>query len=156
MQEHYSNTIAVTAVMLKQNSQHAWGSDQWQLLGLHPGMEEKTLTKFKTNEGHINWSGLRLNLHAVHCAAYYQNLISRQPKAFLICYENKDGQPEPLLVSVDQDEAAAYLETGELVFSVALSESLCFWLERFVLCHYQPEQTQKRQRQQWHREDRLS
>ena len=60
---------------------------------------------------------------------------------------------KPLLITVDSDEAASYMETDEQVLSANLSVELCQWLERFVLTHYQPEEPKKRRRKQWHNEE---
>jgi hypothetical protein len=122
MQEKVSDHYSVAAVMLKQKSTHPWGDD------------------------------LSVKLFPLHGDSYYHNLMSEQPKIYLVCNHNdEDTIPlKPLLITVDYDEAASYMETGEQVLSAHLSVGLCQWLERFVLTHYQPEEPKKRRRKQWH------
>lgn len=152
MQENPSDHFSVSAVMLKLSSQHPWADDVWSLAGLVPGLSQDELVQIEEKgELHI-WSDLQLQLYPLHCDSYYHNLISDQPKVYLVCGQNEDSSapPQPLLLTLDYDEAASYMETDEAVFSTALSDELGIFLERFVLTHYQPEQPKKRRRQKWH------
>lgn len=138
--------------MLKQQSTHPWSDGIWSLKGLIPGLSQKELASFESvGELHI-WSDLVLNLYPLHCDSYYHNLTSQQAKIYLVCNQNDDGHLQPIVLTVDYDEAASYMETNEQVFNTALSTELCQWLEQFVLIHYQPEQPKKRRRKQWHGE----
>jgi len=144
-----SDHVEVSAVMLKQASSHPWGSDTWTLLGLIPGLSQSELSQAQ-DEGDIHYlPELKIHLYPLHCEAYYQNLMSGEPKVYLVCPQS-DEAPQPLLITVDYDEAASYMETGEEIFNAALPEELCEWLERFVLAHYQPEKPKKRRRKKWH------
>lgn len=150
MQEKSSDQLVISAVMLKQASQHQWGSDIWSLSGLIPGLSQPEMEEIQLGgELHI-WPDLSLMLYPLHCDSYYHNLVSDQPKVYLVCSLDDLLLPKPLLLTVDYDEAASYMETGEEVFSAALPEELCRWLEGFVLTHYQPERQKKRRRQKWH------
>lgn len=149
MMESSTDHVSVAAVMLKQKSQHAWGNDFWILKGLVPGYSSPELATLESQgEVHI-WPDLTLQLYPLHCDSYYHNLTSEQPKVYLVASQD-DETLSPLLITVDYDEAASYMETGEQVFNAPLSEQLCQWLEAFVLEHYKPEQPKKRRRKQWH------
>ena len=156
MQDLATDQVSVSAVMLKQASSHPWGSDVWTLLGLIPGLSQDELNQAQL-QGEIHYfPALSLQLYPLHCDAYYQNLMSGAPKVYLVCpqFESQpDDVPQPLLITVDYDEAASYMETGEQIFTAALPEELCEWLERFVLEHYQPEKPKKRRRKQWHEKE---
>lgn len=149
MQEPAKDQISVSAVMLKQTSSHPWGSDVWTLLGLIPGLSQTTLSEAQ-DKGDIHYlPDLKIQLYPLHCDTYYQNLMSGEPKVYVVSPQT-DDMPKPFLITVDYDEAASYMETGEQVFNAELPEELCLWLERFVLQHYQPEKPKKRRREQWH------
>jgi len=144
-----SDHVEVSAVMLKQASSHPWGSDIWTLLGVIPGLSQAELSQAQSKgELHYFPDG-HLQLYPQHCESYYQNLISGQAQVYMVCPQS-DSVPQPLLITVDYDEAASYMETGEQIFNAALPEDLCLWLERFVLAHYQPEKPKKRRRKKWH------
>lgn len=152
MQEKVSDHHSVTAVMLKQTSKHPWGEDVWSLAGVVPGLSPTELSKLEVQgEVHL-WPDLALKLFSLHGDSYYHNLMSEQPKIYLVCNHNNDSStvPKPLLMTVDYDEAASYMETGEWVFSASLPEEQCLWLERFVLTYYQPQESKKRRRKKWH------
>jgi len=140
----------VSAVMLCQKSQHPWADLNWSLLGLIPSLSETELQQ-AAEQGDVHyWSDLALQLYPLHCDAYYHNLVSQQPKVYLVCNQDEKNKPQPLLLTVDYDEAASYMETGEQVFNANLPVELCQWLEQFVLTHYQPEKPKKRRRENWH------
>lgn len=153
MQETPSDHVIVSAVMLRQVSQHPWGDHVWSLLGLIPGLSQQELTQAaKQGELHY-WSDLSLQLYPLHCESYYHNLMSGKPQAYFVSQQDADQTPSPLLLTVDYDEAASYMETGEQIFNADLPDELCVWLERFVLNHYQPERSKKRRRKQWYDKD---
>ena len=152
MQASPSDHFSVTAVMLNQQSQHPWGSDIWSLLGVLPGLTNDALQHAK-GEGDIqHWPDLVIELYPLHCDAYYHNLMSGQPKIYLICHHGAES-PQPFLITVDHDEAASYMETDDLVLDAFLPDELCVWLETYVLTHYQPEKPKKRHRKRWHKSE---
>ncbi len=156
MQETPSDHFSVSAVLLQQKSQHPWGTVLWTLIGLLPGLTKSEITQAESKGTLFFFPDLVIQLFPLHCNAYYQNLISEQPNVYLICNANESGSPKPLLITVDYDEASAYMETGEQVFNAPLTDELCVWLERFVLVHYQPKKPQKRQREHWHESEQRS
>ena len=61
--------------------------------------------------------------------------------------------PDPYLVSLSFDEAHAYLEGDELVYSVPLPAQLYQWAEAYVLTNYVAIKKTKRKLKRWHGED---
>ena len=149
MHENSNDQIGLTAMVLRQQSQHPWGHDNWSLAGVVPGLLPQEIVQIESQgELHI-WSDLVLKLYPLHCEAYYQNLMSQQAKLYLVCQQQNE-HPKPLLLTVDYDEAASYMETSELVLNTELPDNIYIWLEQFVVNHYQPQAPQKRRRKQWH------
>ncbi len=145
----------VSAVLVKRPSPNQWVESSWSLLGSLPGLSETQLADAAVSgELHII-PDLALNLYVRHCDAYYINLTSEQPKIYFACLDN-DATLTPILMTVDFDEAAALMETGERILDAPLSESLCLWLEKFVLEHYKPEKLKKRRRTNWHQKEPIS
>jgi hypothetical protein len=149
------NQQQVSAVLVKKVSSNKWSSTSWSLLGTIPGLSEAQLTEAaKGGELHII-ADLSLSLFPQHCDAYYINLTSAQPKLYFVCTEN-DAKLEPIILTIDFDEATALMESDERVLEAPLCESLCLWLEQFVVEHYQPEKLKKRRRTEWHQKDTSS
>ncbi len=152
MQEKPADHFDVSALLLKQPSKHRWAKASWRLLGILPGFDETSLNDFAQQGEVITLTGLRLTLFKQYCESYYVNLTSSQPKVYLVCREVADDL-QVVMLTVDFDEAAAYMEAGEKVLDAALPDVLCVWLERFVLVHYQPQQPKKRRRKRWTAQD---
>jgi len=149
-----SDNFAVTAVLHRKPSSNRWLKASWSLLGTLPGLEEQNLAKASQSGELIYLTELQLKLFKQHCDAYYINLMSDQPKVYLVC-TNEQGELAPMLLTVDFDEAAAYMETGETVFDAPLADALCVWLEHFVVAHYKPIAPKKRKRRKWHDSDKV-
>ncbi len=74
----------------------------------------------------------------------------------MICFPDQDlgddedqGAMEPVLVTANQDEANAHMESEDLVFSVPMPGQVIDWVERFVMEHYNPVIMKKRKRNNW-------
>ncbi len=142
--------VPISAVLVKRPSPNQWAKVSWSLLGTVPGLSDSQINEVTEQGGELHIiADLSLELHVKHCDSYYINLTSQQPKVYFGCQQQEDDL-KPILMTVDFDEAAALMETGETVLDAPLPESLCLWLERFVLEHYQPEKLKKRRRTEWH------
>jgi len=104
------------------------------------------------------WTGLRLTLYRDSAEAYWYNLVSGQPRLFVVCFgddeedEAEAGGMEPMLVTASQDEATAHLESEDEVYSIEMPDALRGLIEHFVVENYVPVQRKKRKRRDWARE----
>ena len=138
----------VSALLLKQLSKHRWAKYSWRLLGIVPGLSDNEIEVAQQQGEIITLSRLRLQLYRQFCESYYVNLTAEKTKVYLVCRDQGEALT-PVLLTVDFDEAASYMEAGEKVLDAPLPDVLCVWLERFVLAHYQPQQPKKRRRKRW-------
>lgn len=102
--------------------------------------------------GRITWPELPITLHKDAVEGYWYNLVGDVPSVFVVCCqddESDDGALTGVRVTLNQDEAAAHLETDDTVLSIAMPQSLREWLTQFVEHHYKPEQRKKRKRTEW-------
>ncbi len=132
-----------------------WATGQWDVIGVvaaacsAEGLVRQSLIRDEPGEKQYLWSGYYLELFKDAADGYYHNLMSEDPKAFVIC-QRDEGEPlEPYLVTVSYDEAAAHMEVEEDVFSVPLPPELYRFVEHFVLAYYAPEKRKKRKREDW-------
>ncbi len=148
-----------------------WSQYQWQCIEVLCGHEgaagERGCTLVGENPGggvsRYVWSGLNIELFKDGCESYWYNLLSGEPYLFVICFQDQvltdDEDPqalEPVLVTPNQDEANAHMESEDLVFSVPMPERVIEWVEGFVMDYYVPVIKKKRKRRNWTEESEQS
>ena len=137
-----------------------WTQPQWNVRAVVAGMRvvesspECTPVSRERDCETWMWSGLVLELFRDVCEGYWYNLQSGRPSLFVICHldeesEDPSGGLIPAIVTADQDEASAHLESDDPVFSVPMPDKVHQWVERFVVEHYRPEIKRKRRRRNW-------
>ena len=144
----------VSVLMSRQAvSGHRWLRERWEVLAVVPGTGlgsgAPRALRQSADRTDLLWSGLGLRLYRDEAESYYYNLLSREPKIYVLLRPDPAGQPIPCKVTACFGEAHAYLETDDDVRAVAMSPELVRWLERFVLWHYLPEPRRKRRRDDW-------
>ncbi|MEW8506830.1 MAG: DUF3305 domain-containing protein [Candidatus Thiodiazotropha sp.] len=153
----------VSVVMQQSPSDSPWLESSWEAVGLIAAGEAVRGSVGKTRQIHregsvtrLLYTGFTLKLHQDECESYYYNLLSSQPYCYVVANMDDQGKPEPFLVSISYDEAHAYLEGDETVYTVPLPAELYRWTEAFVLKHYTPQQRSKRKRNDWKSVDKRS
>lgn len=103
----------------------------------------------------FSWSGFFVTLYKDACERYWHALIGDEPKVYVVCEEDEDDQNRisPILVTVDYDEAIAFVETDQTVLSAEITPELYRYMEAFVLQHYKPKAFEKRKRKKWKSEE---
>ncbi len=149
VRDKFPNTATVFLRKLEYTGR--WALDRWVLENvalIEPTAEHPRQSDRETESLYV-WSGLDLVVESNRCEGYYQNLLSEQHKLFVICRMDERRILQPLLISLDCDEAAVHMEADDTVFPHPLPESVIGWLEKFVLEYYRPEPRQKRKREDW-------
>lgn len=147
--------IPISIVMEKIEADQKWSLDRWNLIGvvLENGREPNGEI-FKANRRrYFCWPRYWLSVHARHVKSYAANLQTGNPKLFVVCRADDDGLIYPITLSTDVDEAAAYMETDEPVFSCPLPKPVIAWLENFLDQSHNPTDFHKRRRKPWHAND---
>jgi hypothetical protein len=132
-----------------------WEQGRWSVAGVVAGdvMQDRELHAAAKGQQFLH-TGLRMSLYKDDAESYYFNLISDNPRVFVICSQESDGPLRPFIATLSYGEATSYMETDEIVESVAMPPELYRWAERFVLEHYVPEKRRKRKRENWKEEAR--
>jgi hypothetical protein len=146
--------FAVSIIMQQSPSSNLWESHQWDVVGVLATQRESTERKVELihREGEIYrylYTGFTLRLHEDECESYYYNLLSTEPRCYVVTTQADDQSPAPFLVSFSYDEAHAYLEGDETVYAAAVPAEIYRWAEAFVLAHYVPSKRSKRKRDSW-------
>ena len=98
------------------------------------------------------WTNRTVTLYKDACERYWHALIGDRPLVYAVCRE-RGAAPgiEPVVVTIDYDEATAFGETDALVLSTDIAPALYRYMEGFVLAHYRPKPFEKRRRKRWAR-----
>ncbi len=149
-------SLAVSVIMESRPSASRWIDEAWSVVGVTVGKqtinsESQAAQTLIEQDGirQILYSGFNLTLYEDECESYYHNIKAPSPGCYVIARNNSDDVPIPYLVSLSFDEANAYLECEDTVFTTRLPPELYRWLEEFVLVHYVPEKRIKRKRKNW-------
>ncbi|MCU7906541.1 MAG: DUF3305 domain-containing protein [Candidatus Thiodiazotropha sp. (ex Epidulcina cf. delphinae)] len=150
------HTFRVSVIMQQSPSDSIWLDECWEAVGIfatadaHQNAAQEV--ELIHQEGAVRrylHPGFTLRLHEDECESYYHNLISPQPRCYVVANQDDQGRPEPFLVSLSFDEAHAYLEGDETVYAVPVPAELYRWTEAFVLARYVPQKRTKRKRADW-------
>lgn len=132
-----------------------WSGEQWQVVGViarqHAaghGRQVQLVREDGDTRAYLH-SGFEIRLYVDECESYYYNLVSPQPRCFVIAQLDEAGIPVPFLISMSSDEANAHLECDDQVFVTDVPPELYRWTEAFVLMHYSAEKRKKRKRDNW-------
>lgn len=133
-----------------------WTQPQWEAVAVVSG-EEVGRAPTRTHVHHDDerdqylWTGLRVQLYKDGCESYWYNLMSDEPRLFVVCFAEEDDDPElkPVLVTANQEEANGHMETDDLVYSVPMPDQVLRLVERFVTTYYEPQVRRKRKRKNW-------
>ena len=152
--EFFATEIPVSIIMQRENARHGrWSYARWSVLGIVAGdvtsseVIKRTLIHCDDDRQEYIWRGFTLELFKDGAESYWYNLVSENPSLFVVCREEEEGGMTPVLVTANHDEANAYLEADDMVYSVPIPPEVYQWLERFVVQNYVPEEKKKRKRQ---------
>lgn len=154
-------TLFPVAVIMQKRPSNvtAWSDYQWQAIGITVVQADSSETKqpvLVNEQGNMQqylYRSFNLSLHQDQCESYYHNLMSPQPRCYVVTRQNENEVPIPFLVSMSFDEAHAYLECDEEVYDVEIPPELYRWLEAYVLAHYVAVERKKRKRQDWKKQN---
>jgi hypothetical protein len=149
--------FSISLIMQQSPSDNPWLDSRWSAVGIvsaggDPASEKPAAVELMQERDGVRLylhRGFTLRLHADECESYYHNLLSPSPCAYVVASLDDSGTPQPSLISLSFDEAHAYLEGDEDLYTVPLPPEIYQWTEAFVLAHYLPEKRTKRQRQDW-------
>ncbi len=146
-------------VEFRMTPENRWQEGYWQVTAVVAGdlrgaeaLDGRQLHAATRGQQYL-WTGLLVNLHKDDAENYYYNLVSENPRIFIICSQNSGEPPQPLIATLSYGEAGSYMETDWLVESVDMPPELYRWAERFVLEHFVPTKHRKRKRDDWKEAD---
>ena len=102
-------------------------------------LRQKTLIDKRDDCECFLWTGLVLSFYRDGGESYWHSLVGDQQQIFVVCQEDEDDGLCPMLVTADYDEAMAYQEADDTIFSCPMPPVIYKTLERFVLENYAPQ-----------------
>jgi len=152
-------SITVHRFVLAQNR---WADEQWRPVAALPSQSHEYRDPdlgecIEDNAAGSAWrfDGWWLELHASESEGYYLNVTSEQPKVFVMWRMDAARVPpaHPVQLTVSYNEAGRFLDGGEQVEAVPMSDDIRAWTERFVAEHYKPEPRRKSRRNELYERD---
>lgn len=147
---------AVSVIMQRSDPQQSrWGLAQWTLIGIVAGQTAAegrgTRTCVRSEDGveQYLYTGFSLPLYRDGAESYWYNLVGQTPSLFVACREGESGELEPFAVSANYDEAGAYMEADDTVYSTPMPPEIYQWIEQYVAQHFRPQERKKRKRENW-------
>ncbi|MCU7797128.1 MAG: DUF3305 domain-containing protein [Candidatus Thiodiazotropha sp. (ex Myrtea spinifera)] len=154
--ETLPQAFTVSVIMQSMPSENPWVDSEWEAIGIVAGemtndspTPAAELLQERGGAKQFLYRGFTLRLHADECESYYHNLMSPSPYGYVVASMDDNGVPIPVRVSLSFDEAHAYLEGDENLYTVPVPPEIYQWTEAFVLAHYVPVKRTKRKRQDW-------
>lgn len=128
-----------------------WIDHRWQAAGVVvDGQPEEAVRPAGDGAAQrVLHHGFRVRLFVDECESYYHNLVSPTPRCYVIASLDEAQTPVPRRISLSFDEAHAYLEGEDELYSVEMPPELYRWMEAFVLAHYVPRKRTKRKLRDW-------
>ncbi len=100
----------------------------WRLAAVEPGADGDALC---------------LELHRDEAQGYYLNVTTEEPSIFVL-WRLEAGRAEAVSATLSYDEAARWMDGGEMVDRVPMPAEMAHWLVEYVRIHYRPEKGRKR------------
>lgn len=146
----------VSVIMERRQKRHArWSTPYWEVVGVVGGEavsgQQRQCSEIRSTDGvrQFLWTGFVVELHKDTAESYWYNLVSKTPSLFVICRQQEQGEVIPFLVTANYDEAGAYMEADDTVFSMTMPPEVYQWLEQYVIQNYVPREKKKRKRKNW-------
>jgi hypothetical protein len=144
----------VAVILERRPAVSRWIEHVWKAVGIavgrHAGGRTPRLIRDEQGVALFLVGGLDVALYVDECESYYYNLVSDNPRAYVLAHATDDGtQPQPFRVSMSFDEAHAYLEGDDQIYDVDVPPELYRWTEAFVIANYFPEKKRKRKLRDW-------
>lgn len=137
----------VAVIMERVKLESRWASERWEARGVvqdaaPAGSAERVIVKDERSM-QVLFPGFVLRLHPDESEGYIYNIMSPQPKVFIMWrMDGELARPESLTVSYH--EGARWMDSEETVGGVALPPDLIPWIAAFAEAHYQPETPKKK------------
>ncbi len=157
--ETLQTVFYVSIVLERQRKQvKQWVTWDWSIAGVVVGKQSRgdgencVLLREDNKRVQYLHRNMRLELFKDGCEGYWYNLTSEKASLFLVCDVEDAAMAKPLLITANQDEALAHMESDELVLSTSIPAEIYHPIEAFVIVNYLPATKKKRKRRDWARE----
>lgn len=151
--------FSVSVVLEKQRKRlKQWTTWDWSIAGVVIGDlgqdegDRDVVLQEDADRAQYLYRGMRLELFKDGCEGYWYNLTSQRASLFLVCDIEDASMAHPLLITANQDEAVAHMESDDLVLSTPIPPEIYHHIEAFVVANYSPAAKKKRQRRDWAQE----
>jgi hypothetical protein len=144
MTERPSRKIAV--VLERKPIVSRWQTHQWQVCAVvpDPGGECRVLEDTPLSLQKL-FPGFEATLFEDEAEGHYLNISTEEPSVFVALRTPEEGgDPYPLQVTLSYNEAARWMDGGELVERVPMWREMAEWMAEWVELNFKPEPKKRR------------
>jgi hypothetical protein len=152
--------FTVRIIMQRRALDNRWQSFQWSLFAVFADAPPDGVVAESSPQpvrlpvqkpGNEQWafSGFSVDLFVDEAPGYFLNLSADTPCWFIMWRLDDTPGEElaiPKSITLSYNEAARWMDAGEQVETLELSEEIAAWLAAYTQIHYQPEIKKKRKR----------
>jgi uncharacterized protein DUF3305 len=139
-------TRKIAVILERESVESRWESHRWTLVGVVPdvGGEPRTIMERPTSFQRL-FPGLDLTLFPDEAEGYYLNASSEAPSVFVsLRTDEASGDMYPFQATLSYNEAARWMDGGEMVERVVAWTELAAWMGQWVEDNYRPEPKRRR------------
>lgn len=136
----------VAVIMERRRLSNPWVDEAWEAIGVVPAFDDADPAPraivAEDERQHWRTGGFAVELFRDEAENYFLNMSAPTPKVFVM-WRREEGGVRPMAVSVSYGEAARWLDSGEQVDGVPMSQEMADWVGAYVNMHYRPEPRRK-------------
>jgi hypothetical protein len=137
----------LAVIMERERLANRWETERWEAKGVvrdeSPSGSGERVIVSDERVTQMLFPGFVLKLHADEAEGYIYNIMSPQPKVFIM-WRMHDEVARPESLTVSYHEGARWMDSEECVGGVALPPDLLQWIAEFASEHYKPEEKKRR------------
>ena len=138
-------TMQLAVVLERAPTGSAWQSHQWRVASVIPDLGGVARVLVDTPSiFHKLFPGHELALFRDEAEGYYLNASSGEPSVFVsIRIDEPEALAYPFQVTASYNEAARWMDGGEMVERAVMWPELAQWLASWVEANYRPEKKER-------------
>jgi hypothetical protein len=134
-------SMPVAIIMQRRAVTHRWGTmDSWSAVGVVPDRGNLTPVQQLSDSPEREYylvSGVELELYTDENESYYENVMSPDPKVFVL-WRMEEDRAMPARASVSYVEGTRMFDSGESADGVTMPAEIYAWVAGYLREHFTP------------------
>ena len=139
-------TRKISIILQREAVQNRWETHRWQVHGVVPdvGGEPRDIHSDAESLQRL-YPGFDLTIFRDEAEGYYLNVSSQAPSVFVaVRIDEATSEPYPFAATLSYNEAARWMDGGEVIERTAAWPELIAWMGQWVEDNYRPDVKRRR------------